>query len=158
MRAFPNCTLIKIRMACPPVLSDADLVYFRTKPCLRPEIANPDQPHEYVFCRFGTKCQYSHNKVWKRRCPYFLKSWIPERSLRYLPLWCPEVSFFPRTKLGRPASEFNAAMADIVVRSVDCERGDNCPFAHTFEEVVYHPALYKRTVSSMPCVRRMLRC
>ncbi|KAH0475577.1 MAG: uncharacterized protein KVP18_000623 [Porospora cf. gigantea A] len=131
-------------MACPPVLSETDLVYFRTKPCLRPEIDTPEKNSEYVFCRFGAKCQYSHNKVWKRRCPYFLKSWIPERSLRYLPLWCPEVSFCVRHRNGQMSSEFNSAMGEMVVKGVHCERGDNCPFAHTFEEVIYHPLAYKR--------------
>ncbi|CEM09035.1 unnamed protein product [Vitrella brassicaformis CCMP3155] len=104
-------------MACSSLLSDEDLSRFRTKPCRR--VKAPEG------CDFGSRrCQYSHNDYWPRRCPFYLSD--PD-CLRYVPMACPDVSL---------------GMSDEIL-SNRCKRGGSCPFAHSNEEIVYHPLFYK---------------
>lgn len=101
-----------------------DLFCFRSKACRR-----FDTPKG---CEFGiNKCQYSHQPNCIRRCPIYLSDWT---KLRYLPLRCPDMDFesthdeCPRTKL--------------------------CPYAHSQEEIDYHPLNYHKVkCDQVPCPR-----
>ncbi|CTQ41380.1 hypothetical protein BMR1_03g03900 [Babesia microti strain RI] len=102
-----------------PMLSEDDLVRFRTKIC---KLASTDR------CEFGDeRCSYSHNIYWGRRCPYYLRDM---RALRYLPEFCPDSTM-----------SSNQAIIENC-----CTRGNNCAFAHSQEEINYHPLVYKTVV------------
>ncbi|KAH8742070.1 hypothetical protein FG386_003397 [Cryptosporidium ryanae] len=102
-------------MACPRLLSDNDLCRFRTKPCRR---------SRQMGCDFGiSRCQYSHNIYWPRRCPFYLSN---ETTIRYIPVLCPDIII----------KEDESSISH-------CNRGGGCPFAHSFEEINYHPLIYK---------------
>ncbi|KAL8271359.1 hypothetical protein Esti_004693 [Eimeria stiedai] len=82
-----------------------------------------------------SRCQYSHSQVWTRRPPYYaspsfrhdrLEATHREPLLRYLPVPC----------------EYLLIENGKVVK-VTCQRGVNCPFAHSPEEIAYHPLVYK---------------
>ncbi|KJP85268.1 hypothetical protein AK88_05108 [Plasmodium fragile] len=97
------------------LLSEEDLSRFRTKQCKR--LLNGG-------CNFGIdRCQYSHNEFWNRRCPFYLSD---SSFIRYITIMCPDVE----TK------------ADGSINSL-CLRGGECPFAHSAEEILYHPLYYK---------------
>eukprot|EP00930_Biecheleria_cincta_P068809 TRINITY_DN56634_c0_g1_i1.p1 TRINITY_DN56634_c0_g1~~TRINITY_DN56634_c0_g1_i1.p1 ORF type:complete len:1116 (+),score=194.56 TRINITY_DN56634_c0_g1_i1:181-3528(+) len=65
-------------------------------------------------CSFGDKCQYSHDSEWLRRNPI---------KVPYAPDLCPCVA---RSGIS------------------GCAKGLDCSFAHSSEEVLYHPRRYKR--------------
>ncbi|EUD69235.1 hypothetical protein C922_00098 [Plasmodium inui San Antonio 1] len=97
------------------LLSEEDLSRFRTKQCKR--LLNGG-------CNFGIdRCQYSHNEFWNRRCPFYLSD---SSFIRYITVMCPDVE----TK------------GDGSINSL-CLRGGECPFAHSAEEILYHPLYYK---------------
>ncbi|GAW82401.1 D13 protein [Plasmodium gonderi] len=97
------------------LLSEEDLSRFRTKQCKR--LLNGG-------CNFGIdRCQYSHNEFWNRRCPFYLSD---SSFIRYITVMCPDVE----TK------------SDGSINSL-CQRGGECPFAHSSEEILYHPLYYK---------------
>ncbi|CAD2101116.1 zinc finger protein, putative [Plasmodium vinckei lentum] len=97
------------------LLSEEDLSRFRTKQCKR--LLNGG-------CNFGLdRCQYSHNEFWNRRCPFYLSD---SSFIRYITVMCPNIE----TK------------SDGSINSV-CLRGGECPFAHSTEEILYHPLFYK---------------
>ncbi|SBS99172.1 zinc finger protein, putative [Plasmodium malariae] len=97
------------------LLSEEDLSRFRTKQCKR--LLNGG-------CNFGLdRCQYSHNEFWNRRCPFYLSD---SSFIRYITVMCPDVE----TK------------SDGSINSL-CLRGGECPFAHSSEEILYHPLYYK---------------
>ncbi|KAF7458833.1 Zinc finger C3H1-type domain containing protein [Cryptosporidium felis] len=105
-------------MACPRLLSDNDLCRFRTKPCRR---------SKQMGCDFGiTRCQYSHNIYWPRRCPFYLSN---ESTIRYIPVLCPDI-----------------IIKDDESSISHCNRGGGCPFAHSHEEINYHPLMYKTKI------------
>eukprot|EP00931_Biecheleriopsis_adriatica_P039066 TRINITY_DN22341_c0_g1_i4.p1 TRINITY_DN22341_c0_g1~~TRINITY_DN22341_c0_g1_i4.p1 ORF type:complete len:875 (-),score=181.68 TRINITY_DN22341_c0_g1_i4:74-2698(-) len=70
------------------------------------------------ICSFDDKCQYSHDKDWLRRNPL---------KVQYIAKLCPKVSS------GGPSA---------------CPKGQECPFAHSKEEVFFHPKVYKATLCS----------
>ncbi|EEA04981.1 zinc finger, CCCH type domain-containing protein [Cryptosporidium muris RN66] len=99
------------------LLSEEELTRFRTKPCRRSRKEG---------CDFGPyRCQYSHNIFWPRRCPFYLSD---PMALRYLPDLCPDVII---------KNEETGAIEST------CNRGGYCPFAHSMEEIIYHPLCYK---------------
>eukprot|EP00914_Ancora_sagittata_P033456 GHVO01067451.1.p1 GENE.GHVO01067451.1~~GHVO01067451.1.p1 ORF type:complete len:497 (+),score=42.91 GHVO01067451.1:555-2045(+) len=102
-------------MACAPLMPEEDLARFRTKLCKRLLVGH---------CEFRRRCQYSHDRYWPRRCPFYLVAKQPRRDLRYLPMICPDVNIAENPEVG-------------------CKRGGGCPFAHSTEEIAYHPLLYK---------------
>ncbi|OEH75070.1 zinc finger (ccch type) domain-containing protein [Cyclospora cayetanensis] len=114
-------------MACASLLTDDNILRFRTKACLRLLQGS---------CSFGDdRCQYSHSPVWTRRSPYYASpSSRRERSeetereplLRYLPVPCE-----------------NLQLENGKVVKVKCPRGISCPFSHSTEEIAYHPLIYK---------------
>ncbi|EKX73902.1 conserved hypothetical protein [Theileria equi strain WA] len=102
-----------------PILSEEDLERFRTKVCT---LASS------MKCDFGVeRCNYSHNIYWARRCPFYLRD---SSILRYVPACCPDVELGEGTTVLRNS----------------CPRGNNCSFAHSLEEVYYHPLVYKTEV------------
>ncbi|KAK2196744.1 bifunctional RING finger protein Unkempt-like/Zinc finger [Babesia duncani] len=102
-----------------PILSEEDLERFRTKVCT---LASS------MKCDFGVeRCNYSHNLYWARRCPFYLRD---STILRYIPACCPDV------ELGESTT---------VLRNT-CPRGNNCSFAHSWEEINYHPLVYKTEI------------
>lgn len=103
-------------MACAALLALDDLMRFRTKPCRR--------VYNGVACDFEQRCQYSHNKFWNRRCPYYITD---KTALRYVPIICPDVRLD----------------ANDNVLEMNCKRGGACFFAHTKEEIHFHPLYYK---------------
>ncbi|EWC73503.1 hypothetical protein C923_05805 [Plasmodium falciparum UGT5.1] len=97
------------------LLSEEDLSRFRTKQCKR--LLNGG-------CNFGLdRCQYSHNEFWNRRCPFYLSD---SSFIRYITVMCPDVE----------------TRGDGSINSL-CLRGGECPFAHSTEEILYHPLFYK---------------
>ncbi|BAM39310.1 uncharacterized protein TOT_010000769 [Theileria orientalis strain Shintoku] len=102
-----------------PILSEEDLERFRTKVCT---LASS------LRCDFGVeRCNYSHNLYWARRCPFYLRD---SSILRYIPHVCPDVELGEGTTVLRNS----------------CPRGNNCSFAHSYEEIHYHPLVYKTQV------------
>ncbi|EDO07310.1 uncharacterized protein BBOV_IV009560 [Babesia bovis T2Bo] len=99
-----------------PILSEEDLERFRTKVC---SLASS------MRCDFGVeRCNYSHNLYWARRCPFYLRD---SSILRYIPACCPDVELGPGSAILKNT----------------CPRGNNCAFAHSLEEMNYHPLVYK---------------
>eukprot|EP00927_Polykrikos_kofoidii_P055345 TRINITY_DN49615_c0_g1_i1.p1 TRINITY_DN49615_c0_g1~~TRINITY_DN49615_c0_g1_i1.p1 ORF type:complete len:357 (+),score=42.39 TRINITY_DN49615_c0_g1_i1:67-1137(+) len=88
---------------------------FRTKPCQRLIRGG--------VCDWGSQCQFAHNLQWPRR---------PHRGHQYSPELCPHVK----------ASGMAAHPGDARVDN-PCPAGQKCPFAHSKEEVLYHPHLLK---------------
>ncbi|KAH8740005.1 hypothetical protein FG386_000832 [Cryptosporidium ryanae] len=102
------------------LLSVEELTRFRTKLCKR---SLKDG------CDFGPlRCQYSHNVYWPRRCPFYLSD---PSALRYIPDICPDITILDQSS-GKIVSM--------------CNRGGYCPFAHSIEEVIYHPLRYKTEI------------
>ncbi|KAL8444293.1 hypothetical protein Emag_005554 [Eimeria magna] len=113
-------------MALPPVLDEENLYKFRTKICER-----------YVKqgkCEFADKCQYSHDLRWTRRPPW---------KYTYSPELCRDLVFVTDGR-GRTIAKSN------------CKQKRNCRFAHTKEEQMYHPKVYK-TPSDRPHPRLRAR-
>ncbi|KAL8425308.1 hypothetical protein Efla_001690 [Eimeria flavescens] len=120
-------------MACMPLLSEDDLCRFRTKTCKRLLSGG---------CDFGlARCQYSHNKQWHRRCPVYVSD---HSFIRYVHLLCPKVQLLKASGSGAPGG------GEAPLQCISsCERGWECPFAHSREEALYHPLVYK----TAPCQR-----
>ncbi|KAL8431963.1 hypothetical protein Efla_002800 [Eimeria flavescens] len=129
------------------VLRESDLERFRTKCCSlsfqkHPPPGGPPHYHQQQQqqqqeCEFGAaRCHYSHNSHWTRRCPVYLKE---PSALRYLPFLCSNVLLGPRE----------------TIRDNCCPNGALCPFAHSKEELLFHPLVYKLR----PCAaHRFGRC
>lgn len=78
-------------------------------------------------CDFGiTRCQYSHNIYWPRRCPFYLSN---QSTIRYIPVLCPDIII----------KEDESSISH-------CNRGGGCPYAHSYEEINYHPLMYKTKI------------
>lgn len=73
--------------------------------------------HDHSLCSFA---HVEINRGWLRRDPYLL---------RYRPILCPSVIPLYKTE-------------DCFLNT--CPHGVNCDYAHSFEEVLYHPENYKR--------------
>ena len=111
-------------MALPALLSHDDLVKFRTRFC--------ERYLSYGECNFGGKCQYSHNLLWRRRSP---------QKHSYEPRLCENLLLWTGAN-GKRQSTLN------------CHLGKNCRFAHSREEVLYHPSVYKTLLcDSTRCTR-----
>lgn len=103
-------------MALPPFLLGDDLLKFRTRHCQR-----------FVkqgYCNFADKCQYSHNIEWTRR---------PLWKYNYTEKLCDFVR-------GNECSS-KAERSQTI-----CGLHRQCPLAHSYEEQVYHPKVYKRVL------------
>lgn len=71
-------------------------------------------------CEFNGRCQYSHSETQqRRRCPFLLLNKEPLVVLRYIPVLCEDIK-------------------------VECFRGVGCSFAHSEEEILFHPLIYKQ--------------
>ena len=101
-------------MALPALLSTDDLLKFRTRFC--------ERFLQFGECNFGGKCQYSHNMTWRRRSP---------QKYLYEPRLCDNIVWL--------ASENGLRRQTIP----NCHNGKNCKFAHSREEILYHPLIYK---------------
>lgn len=112
-------------MALPAHLSTDDLVKFRTRFC--------ERFLQFGECNFGGKCQYSHNMTWRRRSP---------QKYLYEPRLCENiVSFIGDNGLKRQSV-------------VNCHNGKNCKCAHSREEILYHPLIYKTTMcENLSCAK-----
>eukprot|EP01054_Gregarina_sp_Poly1_P009406 Gregarina_sp_Poly_1__9405@NODE_588_length_7367_cov_108_309726_g454_i0_p3_GENE_NODE_588_length_7367_cov_108_309726_g454_i0NODE_588_length_7367_cov_108_309726_g454_i0_p3_ORF_typecomplete_len371_score41_92zfCCCH/PF00642_24/0_014zfCCCH/PF00642_24/1_2zfCCCH/PF00642_24/40zfCCCH_3/PF15663_5/2_2zfCCCH_3/PF15663_5/0_015zfCCCH_2/PF14608_6/14zfCCCH_2/PF14608_6/4_5zfCCCH_2/PF14608_6/0_15TFIIA/PF03153_13/0_12DUF3363/PF11843_8/0_29Torus/PF16131_5/24Torus/PF16131_5/18Torus/PF16131_5/8_1e03_NODE_588_length_7367 len=75
------------------------------------------------YCSLGERCQYSHCLSWHRRNPFLFP---------YRPLLCPNTRFWTESKRMKVKTW--------------CRRGRHCMFAHTKEEQMYHPLVYKTQV------------
>lgn len=93
--------------------NDQMLNIFRTKPCQR---LGRDG-----VCGWRSQCQFSHNLEWPRRQP---------RRYNYSPEVCPNI----RLVEGADGTE-----------SIEntCSAGLRCPWAHSKEEVLFHPLIFK---------------
>ena len=100
-------------MALPSYLSAEDLAKFRTRFC--------ERLLQLGECSFGDKCQYSHNVVWRRRSP---------NKYAYEPVMCPNVILW-------------RGISGKLQLSINCPEGKCCRSSHSFEEVLYHPRIYK---------------
>lgn len=117
-----------------PILNDEELATFRTLLCsgtcgVDSSFGTSDS-QTASGSRIATEgmtdaerlnfCRHSHSISWQRRNPY--------RYL-YSPNLCPDIEFIRR----------NSRMT-LVKR---CTRGRTCPYAHSKEEELYHPMVYK---------------
>ncbi|OEH74121.1 zinc finger domain-containing protein [Cyclospora cayetanensis] len=124
-------------MACRPLLSEEDLFRFRTKSCRRLSSGG---------CDFGlARCQYSHNKWWNRRCPVYVSD---HSFIRYVQLICPKVHLPKHVKGSQDGAldglhDGERSQEGSFKFTSTCERGWECPFAHSREEALYHPLFYK---------------
>jgi len=78
-------------------------------------------------CEWRDHCQFSHNLDWPRR---------PPLKHRYMPLLCPHL---------RVVSVGHGASAELRIQN-SCNKGVKCARAHSKEEVLYHPQLFKTSV------------
>lgn len=76
--------------------------------------------HRQGNCFIADKCPNSHCQTWQRRNP---------KEYTYSPKLCPEIEFIKR-----------GSKMTLVRR---CGRGRGCMFAHSKEEELYHPNMYK---------------
>jgi len=108
-------------MAMPPDFwrNAQSLNIFRTKPCQR--LAQDG------ICGWKSQCQYSHCIDWPRRQP--LKH-------AYSPMMCPNVRMSLLGENGNGSS----------VLDKPCPAGLRCPMAHSKEEVLFHPDIFKTTL------------
>jgi len=93
--------------------NDQMLNIFRTKPCQR--LARDG------VCGWRSQCQFSHSPEWPRRQP---------RRYNYSPELCPHI----RVVKAHDGTEQ-------IVNS--CSAGLRCPWAHSKEEVLFHPHVFK---------------
>lgn len=120
-----NCACSFERMALPALLSTDDLVKFRTRFC--------ERFLQFGECNFGGKCQYSHNMTWRRRSP---------QKYLYEPRLCENILSFVGDNGAKRQS------------LVNCHNGKSCKFAHSREEILYHPLVYKTVMcEDMSCCR-----
>lgn len=76
--------------------------------------------HHQNKCPNSDSCAKSHCLTWQRRNPY---------EISYCPQLCPEIQFVKKSRK--------------MVLYRRCTRGKNCNFAHSKEEELYHPLVYK---------------
>ncbi|EDO05358.1 hypothetical protein BBOV_I002760 [Babesia bovis T2Bo] len=76
--------------------------------------------HHQNKCPNSDSCEKSHCLTWQRRNPY---------EISYCPQLCPEIQFVKKSRK--------------MVLYRRCTRGKNCNFAHSKEEELYHPLVYK---------------
>ncbi|CBZ53927.1 putative D13 [Neospora caninum Liverpool] len=129
-------------MACGSLLSEEDLCRFRTKKCRRLVSG---------ACEFGiTRCQYSHNQYWSRRCPIYLS----DRSfIRYIHVLCPHVTTKQADPTerpthgggcGRPRCARRPAGSGAVGQQNQHIKGNGR--RRGGEEILYHPLFYKMII------------
>lgn len=94
--------------------NDQMLNIFRTKSCQR--LARDG------VCGWRSQCQFSHELEWPRRQP---------RRYNYSPEMCPNIRVIEDEETGTQRMENN------------CTAGLRCPFAHSKEEVLFHPHIFK---------------
>ncbi|KAK6589662.1 hypothetical protein RS030_157 [Cryptosporidium xiaoi] len=82
--------------------------------------------HLHGKCKDSDKCPFSHCLTWQRRNP---------NSHYYSPKLCPEICFV------RSNEKMN------LIRR--CKKGKICTFAHSKEEQLYHPLMYKTKECSL---------
>ncbi|CEM06881.1 unnamed protein product [Vitrella brassicaformis CCMP3155] len=105
-------------MAYTPLLSEEDLATFRTSKCQRLTGG--------TGCDFGKdRCQYSHNIEWNRRRVFYHNK---RDCIKYCQIKCNLVDV-----------DFEKES----IRANHCTKGNKCPYAHSAEEVFYHPLFYK---------------
>jgi len=97
--------------------NDQMLNIFRTKPCQR--LARDG------VCGWRSQCQFSHSLEWPRRQP---------RRYNYSADLCPNVTVIEGPDGGTERVENN------------CNAGLRCPWAHSKEEVLFHPHIFKTTL------------
>lgn len=103
-------------MALPPDFWRNEQMFyrFRSKPCQRLVGSG--------FCEWHSQCQFSHDPEWPRR---------PPNKHTYSPVLCPHL---------RTISLANTV--EVHVGNL-CPSGGSCSFAHTKDEVLYHPQVFK---------------
>mmetsp|Transcript_119346 Transcript_119346/g.207174 ORF Transcript_119346/g.207174 Transcript_119346/m.207174 type:complete len:382 (-) Transcript_119346:135-1280(-) len=87
---------------------------FHSKPCQRLLRSG--------FCEWNSQCQFSHDLEWPRR---------PPSKHSYSPVLCPHM---------RPVVLNNSGEVHM---ENHCPAGLSCTFAHTKDEVLYHPQIFK---------------
>lgn len=97
--------------------NDQMLNIFRTKPCQR--LARDG------VCGWRSQCQFSHYLDWPRRQP---------RRYNYSPEMCPNVTIV------------EGADGSVERLENNCTAGLRCPWAHSKEEVLFHPHIFKTTL------------
>eukprot|EP01054_Gregarina_sp_Poly1_P010276 Gregarina_sp_Poly_1__10275@NODE_720_length_6610_cov_190_458811_g542_i0_p2_GENE_NODE_720_length_6610_cov_190_458811_g542_i0NODE_720_length_6610_cov_190_458811_g542_i0_p2_ORF_typecomplete_len844_score113_11zf_CCCH_4/PF18345_1/1_3e03zf_CCCH_4/PF18345_1/0_00048zf_CCCH_4/PF18345_1/9e02zfCCCH/PF00642_24/5zfCCCH/PF00642_24/0_35zfCCCH/PF00642_24/3_2e02zfCCCH/PF00642_24/9e03zfCCCH_3/PF15663_5/1_2e02zfCCCH_3/PF15663_5/13_NODE_720_length_6610_cov_190_458811_g542_i039526483 len=110
---------------------------FRTRLC--------DRLTQTHTCHMANRCLFSHDVNWPRRTPFLPRA--TALTLRYIPVWCPRLSWPPLLGLCDSSGKISWTSSDGEwdARSCHqrCTRGDNCPFVHNVEEFLYHPEVYK---------------
>lgn len=89
---------------------------FRSKPCQR--------LMQSGICEWHSQCQFSHDTEWPRR---------PPNKHGYSPALCPHIR--PIMSAGGGVNLEN-----------NCPAGPACRFAHTKDEVLYHPHIFKTSL------------
>mmetsp|Transcript_67744 Transcript_67744/g.177640 ORF Transcript_67744/g.177640 Transcript_67744/m.177640 type:complete len:362 (-) Transcript_67744:58-1143(-) len=97
---------------------------FRTKPCQR--LAQDG------LCEWKSQCQFSHSVDWPRR---------PPRRYKYSPEICRNLRCAQGVKTG-----------EVQIKSV-CPAGLRCLMAHSKEEVLFHPHMFKTILCEEHCAQ-----
>ncbi|KAF4711747.1 hypothetical protein FOZ63_000770, partial [Perkinsus olseni] len=128
-------------MALPAILSNEDIAKFRTSTCER--FATTGE------CLFSSRCQYSHNIEWRRRSPL---------KYRYEPRLCDHYAdaicyIMMDTD---PADRLDSRTQQQPPRRMRCRcpQGRSCRMAHSEEEVLFHPWVYKAMLCEDVCCTR----
>ncbi|KAH0478435.1 MAG: hypothetical protein KVP17_000519 [Porospora cf. gigantea B] len=119
-------------------LKPDELLKFRTNYCEPLVASHPGKRLlQSGICRFAGSCQYSHTSEWCRRDLVGVGSRSHQTRTNYCARLCSHVRL--------------DGEGIVSVALSTCEAGKCCPFAHTLEEVFYHPDVYK----TLPCSKVM---
>uniref|UniRef100_A0A0G4HVP7 C3H1-type domain-containing protein n=1 Tax=Chromera velia CCMP2878 TaxID=1169474 RepID=A0A0G4HVP7_9ALVE len=119
----------------PTMMNDHELNIFRTKICDRYLTAK---------CEFGERCQFSHNPKWVRRAPMGDRNGTGTKGLMYRPELCPFVFSLGEEGEANPMRH--------------CPNQAGCTMAHSREEQVFHPLMYKQIICHLPRIESTSRC
>ncbi|KAF4715611.1 hypothetical protein FOZ63_004086 [Perkinsus olseni] len=130
-------------MALPAILSNEDIAKFRTSTCER--FATTGE------CLFSSRCQYSHNIEWRRRSPLKYR-YEPRLCDRYADAICYiMMDTDPADRLDSRTQQQQQPPRRMRCR---CPQGRSCRMAHSEEEVLFHPWVYKAMLCEDVCCTR----
>lgn len=140
--AFAALRSVRSKVGCAVPFTETNMEWgklniFRTRLC--------DRLTQTGTCHMTNRCLFSHDVTWPRRTPFFPRA--TSLTFRYIPIMCPRLEELPFVGFCEPSGRIVWELADERWNSEEnhrrCLRGDSCPFAHSFEEILFHPEFYK---------------